>query len=99
MAAMLLRLLDPERVERVIAGVAEPDRIAQVPLAATNAAAAKWARPEKASIVVVGDRAKIEEKLMALNLGEIVVLDATPANAAAPLREMQLADGSSRGAR
>jgi zinc protease len=54
---------------------AEPDRIAQVPLAATNAAAAKWARPEKASIVVVGDRAKIEDKLKALNLGEIVVLD------------------------
>lgn len=54
---------------------AEPDRIAQVPLAATNAAAAKWARPEKAAIVVVGDRAKIEEKLKALNLGEVVLLD------------------------
>jgi predicted Zn-dependent peptidase len=54
---------------------AEPDRIAQVPLAATNAAAAKWARPERASIVVVGDRAKIEEKLKALNAGEVVVLD------------------------
>jgi len=53
----------------------EPDRIAQVPLAATNAAAAKWARPEKAAIVVVGDRAKIEEKLKALNLGEVVLLD------------------------
>ena len=54
---------------------AEPDRIAKVPLAATNAAAAKWARPEKASIVVVGDRAKIEDKLKALNAGEVVVLD------------------------
>jgi zinc protease len=55
---------------------AEPDRIAEVPLAATNAAAAKWARPEKAAIVVVGDRSKIEEKLAALNLGEVVLLDA-----------------------
>ena len=54
---------------------AEPDRIAEVPLAATNAAAAKWARPEKASFIVVGDRGKIEEKLKALNAGEIVVLD------------------------
>ncbi|MEO7794626.1 MAG: hypothetical protein ABIV06_07605, partial [Thermoanaerobaculia bacterium] len=54
---------------------AEPDRIAKVPLAATNAAAAKWALPAKASIVVVGDRAKIEEKLKALNVGEVVVLD------------------------
>ncbi len=54
---------------------AEPDRIAHVSLAATNAAAAKWARAEKASILVVGDRAKIEDKLRALNIGEIVVLD------------------------
>ncbi|MEO8274821.1 MAG: pitrilysin family protein [Thermoanaerobaculia bacterium] len=54
---------------------AEPDRIATVPLAASNAAAAKWARPEKSSIVVVGDRGKIEAKLRALNLGEVVVLD------------------------
>ena len=54
---------------------AEPDRIAKVPLMATNAAAAKWARPDKATIVVVGDRAKIEEKLKALNVGEVVLLD------------------------
>jgi zinc protease len=54
---------------------AEPDRIAQVSLAATNAAAAKWANPKGAAIVVVGDRAKIEEKLRGLNVGEIVVLD------------------------
>ena len=55
---------------------AEPDRIAQVSLAATNAAAAKWVRPEEAAILVVGDRAKIEEKLKALNAGEVVLLDA-----------------------
>lgn len=55
---------------------AEPDRIAKVPLAAANAAAVKWARPEKSSIVVVGDRAKIEAKLRDLHVGEIVLLDA-----------------------
>jgi zinc protease len=54
---------------------AEPDRIAQVPLAATRAAAAKWARPEAAALVVVGDRGKIESKLRALDVGEVVVLD------------------------
>lgn len=43
----------------------EPDRVARVSLAVTNAAAAKWARPEKAAIVVVGDRSKIEAKLRA----------------------------------
>ena len=55
---------------------AEPDRIAKVSLDATNSAAAKWAVPARASIVVVADRAKVEEKLKALNLGEVVVLDA-----------------------
>ena len=53
----------------------EPDRIAKVTLASTNAAAAKWADPKRSAIVVVGDRAKIEEKLRALDVGEIVVLD------------------------
>jgi zinc protease len=54
---------------------AEPDRIAEVSLAATLAAAAKWADPARAAIVVVGDRGKIESKLRDLNVGEVVVLD------------------------
>ncbi|MGE0638647.1 MAG: M16 family metallopeptidase [Thermoanaerobaculia bacterium] len=54
---------------------AEPDRIAGVSLAATRAAAAEWADPAKASILVVGDRGKVEEKLEALGVGEIVLLD------------------------
>ena len=54
---------------------AEPDRIAKVPLAATNAAAAKWARPEKAVVHrrrrPRQDRGEVEGP----ERGEIVVLD------------------------
>jgi predicted Zn-dependent peptidase len=46
-----------------------------VPLAAVKAAAAKWAKPSAATIVVVGDRSKVEDKLKALNAGEVVLLD------------------------
>jgi zinc protease len=53
----------------------EPDRIAKVSLDATNAAAAKWAKPGSSTILVVGDRAKIEEKVEALGVGEVVRLD------------------------
>jgi zinc protease len=40
------------------------------------AAAKKYASPDKATLLLVGDRAKIEPGLKELNLGEIVLLDA-----------------------
>ena len=40
------------------------------------AAAKKYVRPEAASLLLVGDRTKIEAGVKALNLGEIVMLDA-----------------------
>ncbi len=40
------------------------------------AAARKYASPDKATLLLVGDRAKIEPGLKELNLGEIVLLDA-----------------------
>ncbi len=52
------------------------DEASKVTLEAAGAAAVKYARPEKASILLVGDRAKIEPGLRDLGLGEIVLLDA-----------------------
>jgi zinc protease len=49
------------------------DRIAALDRTTAQAAAAKWARPEAASIVAVGDRAKIEAGLR--EVGEVVVVD------------------------
>jgi zinc protease len=40
------------------------------------AAATKYARPEAATLLLVGDRAKIEAGIRELQLGEIVILDA-----------------------
>ena len=40
-----------------------------------TAASKKYVQPAQASLLLVGDRAKIEAKVKALNLGEIVVLD------------------------
>jgi zinc protease len=54
---------------------AEADRLALTTLDAARAAAAKYARPERSAMVVVGDRAKIEAGLRKLGLGEVVVLD------------------------
>jgi len=39
------------------------------------AASKKYVQPGQASLLLVGDRSKIEAKVKALNLGEIVVLD------------------------
>ncbi|MBK5298529.1 MAG: hypothetical protein JJE40_15360, partial [Vicinamibacteria bacterium] len=39
------------------------------------AASKKYVRPGQASLLLVGDRSKIEAKVKALNLGEIVLLD------------------------
>jgi zinc protease len=53
----------------------EYDDTVKATLAETNAAAQKYARPEKASFVLVGDYSKIGPGLAELSLGEIVVLD------------------------
>jgi zinc protease len=53
-----------------------PETVAKMSLADARAAAKKYARPEKATTLLVGDRAKIEAGLKELSLGEIVVLDA-----------------------
>lgn len=53
----------------------EYDETRKVTLPAARAAAEKHARPERAALVLVGDRAKIEPGLKDLKLGEIVLLD------------------------
>ena len=53
----------------------EYDDTAKATLAETNAAAQKWARPEKASFVLVGDYSKIGPGLAELKLGEVVLID------------------------
>jgi zinc protease len=54
----------------------EFDATSALTLAQVQAAASKYVLPAKSSLLLVGDRAKIEAKVEALNLGEIVVLDA-----------------------
>jgi acyl-CoA reductase-like NAD-dependent aldehyde dehydrogenase len=51
------------------------DETQKVTLEAARAAATKYAKPASASVLLVGDRAKIEAGLRETNLGEIVVLD------------------------
>jgi zinc protease len=55
-------------------------------VAAVNEAAKKYVDPSKLVIVVVGDRKQIEDRLRALNLAPVVVVDeqAKPVAAAAP---------------
>ena len=55
---------------------AEYDAVAKVTLPATLAAARLHARPDRASMILVGDRAKIDGKVRDLKVGEIVVVDA-----------------------
>jgi zinc protease len=52
------------------------DETGKVTLEASRAAAARYAKPDRALLVLVGDRAKIETGVKDLNLGEIVLLDA-----------------------
>jgi len=54
----------------------EYDEAAKATLAAAMAAAKLHVRPERASMILVGDRAKIEPKVRDLKVGEIVVVDA-----------------------
>ncbi len=62
----------------------DPDRIAQTPLADVQAAARRFARLGQASLLLVGDRGKIEEGVKSLGIGPIVLLnaDGTPAASA-----------------
>jgi zinc protease len=53
----------------------EYDDTVKATLSETNAAAQKYARPEKASFVLVGDYSKIGPGLTELQLGEVVLLD------------------------
>jgi zinc protease len=53
----------------------EPEKLMSVPLAAVNAAAAKYAQASGASLLLVGDVDKIEPGIRKLNLGEVVRLD------------------------
>jgi zinc protease len=54
----------------------EIDETAGLPLASVLAAEKRWAKPEAASLLLVGDVAKIRPGIEELKLGEIVVLDA-----------------------
>jgi zinc protease len=53
----------------------EFDATAALTLAQVDAAAKKYIIPAKASVLLVGDRSKIEAKVKALNLGDVVLLD------------------------
>jgi len=54
----------------------EYDVVVKATLPAAVAAARLHARPERASMILVGDRARIEGKVRDLKVGEIVVVDA-----------------------
>ena len=64
----------------------EYDATNSASLAQALAAAKKYAKPDAATLLLVGDRAKIEPGIRELQLGEIVVLDAEgkPVAGAAP---------------
>jgi zinc protease len=53
----------------------EYDATSTLTLADVQAAVKKYVQPARASLLLVGDRAKIEPNVRALNLGEIVLLD------------------------
>jgi zinc protease len=52
-----------------------PQRIASVTLGEANAAARKYARPDAAILLLVGDRETIEHQIEGLDLGKVVVLE------------------------
>ena len=53
----------------------EFDATSALTLADIQGAVKKYVQPDKSSLLLVGDRAKIEAKVKALNLGEIILLD------------------------
>lgn len=54
----------------------EVDETARLDLVSVNAAAQRYAAPQKATLLLVGDRAKIEAGIRELGLGEVVAPDA-----------------------
>ena len=54
----------------------ESEETQKVTLEAARAAAQKYAVPGRATVVLVGDRSKIEAGIRETNLGEVVILDA-----------------------
>ncbi len=54
----------------------EPEALRAAPITAVHAVAQRYADPRRASLLLVGDRAKIEAGVRALGLGEVVILDA-----------------------
>ncbi len=74
------------RVERQVSGLwvaglpmsalqTESQSIDRLTLANVNAVAAKYAAPQKTSLLLVGDLSKIEAGIRSLGLGEVVILD------------------------
>jgi len=57
-----------------------PQRIASVSLEETNAAARRYARPDAAILLLVGDWETIERQIDGLGLGNVVVLEASGRN-------------------
>jgi zinc protease len=53
----------------------EPQEISKMTLDVVNAAATKYAVPSHATLLLVGDAAKIEEAVRSLNLGDVITLD------------------------
>jgi zinc protease len=53
----------------------EPQELEKATLASVNAAAEKYAKPGGATLLLVGDLAKIESGVRELKLGEVVLLD------------------------
>ena len=60
----------------VTAQYAKPSTAAEATDAQVNAAAKKFVVPDRFVWVVIGDRAKVEAGIKALNLGDVVLLDA-----------------------
>jgi zinc protease len=63
----------------------DPDQVAHTPLSDVQAAAAEFARLDKASLLLIGDRNKIEQGVRSLNIGPIILLnpDGSPITAPA----------------
>jgi zinc protease len=54
----------------------DPDEIARTPLGDVQSAAARFARLDEASLLLIGDRGKIEDGIRSLNIGPIILLNA-----------------------
>jgi zinc protease len=56
--------------------VREPEGLARATLSEVQAAAKRYAAPADATLVLIGDRPRIEAGVRSLNLGEVIVVDA-----------------------